>query len=74
MRGKLTILAGALLLSTMATSVAQAEVIIRMVTGAALVLVNFAVDEITNPQLKASRKIGRIKRFLTSRGRGADVF
>jgi peptide/nickel transport system permease protein len=45
-----------------------------MLTGAALVLVNFAVDEITNPQLKASRKIGRIKRFLIRRGRGADVF
>ena len=45
-----------------------------MLTGAALVLVNFAVDEITNPQLKSSRKIGRIKRFLTRRGRGADVF
>lgn len=45
-----------------------------MLTGAALVLVNFAVDEITNPQLKASRKIGRIKRFLRRRGRGADVF
>ncbi len=45
-----------------------------MVTGAALVLVNFAVDEITNPQLKASRKIGRIKRFLQRRGRSADVF
>ena len=39
-----------------------------MLTGAALVLINFAVDEITNPQLKASRKIGRIKRFLTRRG------
>ena len=45
-----------------------------MVTGASLVLVNFAVDEITSPQLKASRKIGRIKRFLTRRGRSADVF
>lgn len=45
-----------------------------MLTGAALVLINFAVDEITNPQLKASRKLGLIKRFLTSRGRGADVF
>lgn len=45
-----------------------------MVTGAALVLVNFAVDEITSPQLKASRKIGRIRRFLTRRGRSADVF
>lgn len=45
-----------------------------MLTGAALVLVNFAVDEITNPQLKASRKIGRIKKFLSRRGRSADVF
>jgi peptide/nickel transport system permease protein len=45
-----------------------------MLTGAALVMVNFAVDEITNPQLKASRKIGRIRRFLTRRGRSADVF
>jgi peptide/nickel transport system permease protein len=45
-----------------------------MLTGAALVLINFAVDEITNPQLKASRKLGRIKAFLTRRGRGADVF
>jgi peptide/nickel transport system permease protein len=45
-----------------------------MLTGAALVLINFAVDEITNPQLKASRKIGRIKRFLSRRGRSADVF
>jgi peptide/nickel transport system permease protein len=45
-----------------------------MLTGAALVLINFAVDEITNPQLKASRRIGRIKRFLARRGRSADVF
>lgn len=45
-----------------------------MLTGASLVLVNFAVDEITNPQLKASRKIGLIRRFLTRRGRSADVF
>lgn len=45
-----------------------------MLTGAALVLVNFAVDEITNPQLKASRKIGRIKTFQQRRGRSADVF
>jgi peptide/nickel transport system permease protein len=45
-----------------------------MVTGASLVLVNFAVDEITSPQLKASRKIGRIRKFLTRRGRSADVF
>lgn len=45
-----------------------------MLTGAALVMINFAVDEITNPQLKASRKIGRIRRFLSRRGRSADVF
>lgn len=45
-----------------------------MATGAALVLVNFAVDEITNPQLKASRRIGKIRRFLGRRGRSADVF
>lgn len=50
------------------------ECIAIMVTGAALVLINFAVDEITNPQLKASRKIGRIRRFLARRGRSADVF
>ena len=45
-----------------------------MLTGAALVMINFAVDEITNPQLKASRGIGRIRRFLKRRGRSADVF
>ena len=45
-----------------------------MVTGAALVLVNFAVDEITNPQLKAGRKISLIRKFLKRRGRSADVF
>jgi peptide/nickel transport system permease protein len=45
-----------------------------MLTGAALVMINFAVDEITNPQLKASRKIGRIRGFLKRRGRSADVF
>jgi peptide/nickel transport system permease protein len=45
-----------------------------MLTGAALVLINFAVDEITNPQLKASRKIGLIRKFLQRRGRSADVF
>lgn len=45
-----------------------------MVTGAALVLVNFAVDEITNPQLAATRRIGPIRKFLRRRGRGADVF
>lgn len=45
-----------------------------MATGAALVLINFAVDEITNPQLKASRRINRIRRFLSGRGRSADVF
>ncbi len=45
-----------------------------MLTGAALVMVNFAVDEITNPQLKAGRKIGVIRKFLKRRGRSADVF
>lgn len=45
-----------------------------MLTGAALVMVNFSVDEITNPQLRASRKIGLIRKFLRSRGRSADVF
>ncbi len=45
-----------------------------MLTGVGLVLVNFAVDEITNPQLKASRRIGRIRQFLSRRGRSADVF
>ncbi len=43
-----------------------------MVTGAALVLVNFAVDEITNPQLAATRRIGPIRRFLKRRNRSAD--
>jgi peptide/nickel transport system permease protein len=45
-----------------------------MVTGAALVLVNFAIDEITSPQLRATRRIGRIRSFLKRRGRSADVF
>jgi peptide/nickel transport system permease protein len=44
-----------------------------MVTGAALVLVNFAVDEIANPQLRSTRRIGRIRRFLKQRGRSVDV-
>jgi peptide/nickel transport system permease protein len=44
-----------------------------MVTGAALVLVNFAVDEIANPQLRAGRNIRRVKDFLKRRGRSADV-
>ncbi len=43
-----------------------------MITGAALVLVNFAVDEITNPQLAATRRIGPIRRFLHRRNRSAD--
>lgn len=43
-----------------------------MVTGAALVLVNFAVDEIANPQLAATRRIGPIRRFLKRRNRSAD--
>lgn len=45
-----------------------------MITGAALVLVNFAIDEITSPQLRATRRIGRIRAFLKARGRSADVF
>lgn len=45
-----------------------------MVTGAALVLINFGVDEITSPQLRAARLSGRIKRFLKRRGRSVDVF
>jgi peptide/nickel transport system permease protein len=44
-----------------------------MVAGAALVLVNFAVDEIANPQLRAGRRLGRIRRFLKARGRSVDV-
>lgn len=45
-----------------------------MVTGAALVLINFAVDEITSPQLRAGRRIPQIKKFLAKRGRSSDVF
>ncbi|MDB5588399.1 MAG: peptide transporter permease [Devosia sp.] len=45
-----------------------------MVTGAALVLINFGVDEITSPQLRAARLSGRIKKFLKRRGRSVDVF
>ncbi|WEK06818.1 MAG: ABC transporter permease [Candidatus Devosia phytovorans] len=45
-----------------------------MLTGAALVLINFGVDEITSPQLRAARIGGRIKRFLKRRGRSVDVF
>ena len=44
-----------------------------MVTGAALVLINFAVDEITNPQLRATRRVGVIRKFLKRRGRSVDV-
>ena len=43
-----------------------------MLTGAALVMVNFAVDEITNPQLAATRRVGPIRRFLKRRSRSAD--
>ena len=43
-----------------------------MLTSAALVMVNFAVDEITNPQLAATRRIGPIRRFLKRRNRSAD--
>jgi len=45
-----------------------------MMTGAALVLINFGVDEITSPQLRAARLSGRIKAFLKRRGRSIDVF
>ncbi len=44
-----------------------------MATGAALVLINFAIDEITNPQLRATRLVGRIRRFLHLRGRSVDL-
>ena len=44
-----------------------------MITGAALVLINFAVDEITSPELRAGRNIGRVTRFLKRRGRTIDV-
>jgi peptide/nickel transport system permease protein len=44
-----------------------------MIAGAALVLVNFAVDEIANPQLRAGRRLSRIRRFLKARGRSVDV-
>ncbi len=44
-----------------------------MIAGASLVLINFAVDEITNPQLRATRRVGKIRRFLKRRGRSADV-
>ncbi|MFT6657394.1 MAG: peptide/nickel transport system permease protein [Maritalea sp.] len=50
------------------------ECIAIMVTGAALVLVNFAVDEITSPQLRAGRHIPAIRKFLAKRGRSTDVF
>lgn len=44
-----------------------------MITGAALVLINFAVDEITSPQLRAARRAGPMRRFLRRRGRSVDV-
>ncbi|MEE9453864.1 MAG: ABC transporter permease [Paracoccaceae bacterium] len=50
------------------------ECIAIMVTGAALVMINFAVDEITNPQLKAGRNSGKVKKYLAKRGRSVDVF
>ena len=45
-----------------------------MVTAAALVLINFSVDELTSPQLRAARGAGRIRRYLRQRGRSPDVF
>jgi peptide/nickel transport system permease protein len=44
-----------------------------MITGAALVLINFAVDEITSPQLRSARRAGPMRRFLRRRGRSVDV-
>lgn len=49
------------------------ECIAIMATGAALVLINFAVDEITSPQLRAGRLNHKIKKFLSKRGRSTDV-
>ena len=45
-----------------------------IVTSAALVLINFAVDEITSPQLRAGRNLGQVRKFLKARGRSTDVF
>lgn len=45
-----------------------------MVTAAALVLINFSVDELTSPQLRAARNAGRIRRYLSKRKRSVDVF
>jgi peptide/nickel transport system permease protein len=45
-----------------------------IVTGAALVMINFGVDEMTSPRLRAGRNIGAIRKFLSKRGRSVDVF
>ena len=45
-----------------------------ILTGAALAFINFAVDEVTSPRLRAGRKIGVVRKFLSKRGRSADVF
>ena len=45
-----------------------------MVTAAALVLINFSVDELTSPQLRAARNSGRIRKYLRLRKRSPDVF
>ena len=45
-----------------------------MVTAAALVLINFSVDELTSPQLRAARNAGRIRKYLNQRERSPDVF
>ena len=45
-----------------------------MVTAAALVLINFSVDELTSPQLRAARNAGRIRKYLRARKRSPDVF
>ncbi len=44
------------------------EAIAIMWTGAALVMINFSVDQITNPQLAANKGSGKIRKFLKSRG------
>jgi len=45
-----------------------------ILTGGALAFINFAVDEVTSPRLRAGRKIGVVRKFLSRRGRSADVF
>ena len=44
------------------------EAIAIMWTGAALVMINFSVDQITNPALGAKKGVNKINKFLNSRG------